>query len=137
MSVGGRFPTRHSTSQCQQLLRLAILPHAHCATNKTLTQAHIYRHGRNTGRLPCAPRSYKKSRKRQPRKSNTKFPHKTASFLGVTGLTGSSYIEHDCTTSGPAEYVCTVYMYCMYGIHVQYTCTVCTVYMYCMYGIHV
>jgi hypothetical protein len=84
------------------------------------------------------------------RKTNTKFQYKTMYYLGVTGLTSSSYkcmtiplvhqssicvlyLQYVCT-------VCTVYMYCMYSIYVlyvQYICTVCTVYVYSIYSIYV
>jgi len=35
--------------------------------------------------------------------SNTKFPFKTVYFLGVRGLTASSYIVYDYTTSGHTD----------------------------------
>ena len=60
----------------------------------------------------------KKSLKSQPRKTNTNFPYKTLYYLGVRGLTTSSYIVYNYTTSGPVEYmctVCTVHMYWMYS----------------------
>jgi hypothetical protein len=45
-------------------------------------------------------RSWKTSRKSKSHKSNKKFPFKTMYFLGVWGLTTSSYIVQDYTTSG-------------------------------------
>ena len=48
---------------------------------------------------------------------NTKFPFSTVCFLGVSGLTVSSYILCDCTPighKGTIEYICNVYFYIHY-----------------------
>jgi len=45
--------------------------------------------------------------KLKSRKSNTKFPFKTVYFLGVRGLTTSSYIEYDYTASGHMDFYST------------------------------
>jgi hypothetical protein len=47
-------------------------------------------------------------------KLNTKFPFKTVYFLGVRGLTTSSYIAYDFTSSGHTDLWSTYTLYLQY-----------------------
>jgi hypothetical protein len=71
-------------------------------------------------------RSWKMSRQSQLHKSNTKFPFKTVYYLGVRGLTTSSYTVYNYTTSGHMVYL----LYIQY-IYISIQCTYISVqYMY-------
>jgi len=55
------------------------------------------------------------------RKSNTEFPFKMVYFLGVRGLTASTCIVYDCTTSGHMDLSSTYVLYIQYiYVYVQY-----------------
>jgi hypothetical protein len=60
---------------------------------------------RYTGRSRFTPGicSRKMSQKSKLWKLNTEFPFKTVYFLGVGGLTASSYIAYDCTIHGHTD----------------------------------
>jgi uncharacterized membrane protein YadS len=51
--------------------------------------------------------SRKTSRKSKSHKSNTKPPLNAVYFLGVSGMTTSSYISHDYTTMGHTNLIST------------------------------
>ena len=60
---------------------------------------------RYTGRSRFTPgiHSWKTPQKSKPWKLNAEFPFKTVYFLGVRGLTTSSYIVYDRTTRGHTD----------------------------------
>jgi hypothetical protein len=72
--------------------------------------------------------SSKTLHKSKTRKLNTKFPFKTQHFLGVRGLTISSFTVYDYTTSGHTDtysmYLVCLFIYFEYNKNVRLTSTV-------------